>query len=220
VSWSGLLYLAFFLCSKFAISIPFLPPRPFTHDQTHSSAYGAGHVEEEEEDEGNFPLHNDENINIQDVGRPRGTNISPIVPIRNQAAAPPNYLLVLPMVPVCAAIYITSSRFFQYYHHGFDVIFGSLIGIASAWFAFRWYHLPVTRGAGWSWGARSRDRAFAVGVGRGTYVGSEGWASKKSDGRKGKGIANTVLGPGLNGAGSERTAELPKLSQSQENSPV
>jgi hypothetical protein len=129
--------------------------------------------------------------------------MSPLVPIRNQAAAPPVYLILLPMIPVCTAIYIVASRFFQFYHHGFDVISGSLIGIISAWFSFRWYHLPVTRGAGWSWGARSRDRAWGVGVGRGTYVGQEGWGSKKSDEDQAgvTGNGNVVLGPGLDGQG-------------------
>jgi hypothetical protein len=41
----------------------------------------------------------------------------------------------------------------------------------TAIFAFRWYHLPISQGAGWSWGPRSRERAFWAGVGVGTYVG-------------------------------------------------
>jgi hypothetical protein len=57
------------------------------------------------------------------------------------------------------------------------MIFGSLIGILSAYFAFRYYHLPISQGAGWSWGARSRDRAWAIGVGVPGYVGTEGWTS-------------------------------------------
>lgn len=52
--------------------------------------------------------------------------------------------------------------------------------MACAWFAFRWYHLPIRQGAGWAWGARSRDRAFWVGVGVGGYVGVEGWGSAAS----------------------------------------
>jgi hypothetical protein len=125
------------------------------------------------------------------------------IPIRNQAAAPPVYLLILPMVPICAAIYITATRFFQFHHHGFDILFGSLIGIASSWFSFRWYHLPIRQGSGWSWGARSRDRAWFVRVGVESYVGGEGWSSKKSD-ENGHGVnrKNIMLGPGLDGQGS------------------
>jgi hypothetical protein len=118
------------------------------------------------------------------------------------------------MIPISLAIYITASRFFQFYHHGFDVIIGSLIGIASSWFSFRWYHLPISRGAGWSWGARSRDRAFAVGVGYGTYVGAEGWSSKRSAQHVGSTASeNPVLGPGF-------TGQAAKLPQSHGNSPV
>lgn len=123
------------------------------------------------------------------------TNTSSLIPARNQAAAPPNYLLALPLVPICTAIYITATRFNQFFHHGFDIISGSLIGILAAWFAFRWYHLPLSQGSGWSWGARSRDRAFAIGVGVPGYVGTEGWASKKKDRTSTKG--KRVLGPGL-----------------------
>ena len=128
------------------------------------------------------------------------SNVSPIVPIRNQAAAPPTYLLVLPLIPISVAFYICASRFFQFYHHGFDIISGALIGILSAWFGFRWYHLPISRGAGWSWGARSRDRAWGIGVGVGSYVGTEGWNSKKSDDHSAAEV-NDVERPGVPYAG-------------------
>lgn len=41
--------------------------------------------------------------------------------------------------------------------------------------------MPIRRGAGWSWGARTRDRSFWLGVGREGYVGDEGWEGKKFD---------------------------------------
>ncbi|KAF2428847.1 PAP2-domain-containing protein [Tothia fuscella] len=216
MSWSGLLYLSFFLCSKFAISVPFLPPRQYSQDESISGAtlYSGRHT---------LPLHHDrshsnsdngtESANLKDLGRRSGEDTSPLVPIRNQAAAPPVYLIVLAMIPVCGAIYIVASRVFDFYHHGFDVIFGSLIGITSAWFSFRWYHLPVTRGAGWSWGARSRDRAFGIGLGRDTYVGQEGWSSKKADERvAANGNGHAILGPGLDGQG-RGLAEEHELTQ-------
>lgn len=37
------------------------------------------------------------------------------------------------------------------------------------------YHLPVTRGAGWSWGPRNADRAWGVGVGVSSYADVKGW---------------------------------------------
>ena len=45
--------------------------------------------------------------------------------------------------------------------------------------------MPIRRGAGWSWGARSRGRAWGVGVGVAGYVGTEGWGPK---GREGGGL--------------------------------
>jgi len=89
---------------------------------------------------------------------------------RDEAAAPPVYLLFLLYVPVGTALFISGTRFFNYRHHGFDIIAGGLIGCATAYFSFRLYHLPVARGSGWSWGPRSRCRAFGVGVGSHGYV--------------------------------------------------
>ena len=96
--------------------------------------------------------------------------------MRYQNAAPPVYTLVLILVPIASAIYITSTRFTDFRHFGFDMLFGSLIGITCAWFSFRFYHLPISRGAGWAWGPRTYQRAWGIGVGRGSYVGTEGWS--------------------------------------------
>lgn len=95
-----------------------------------------------------------------------------IIAARNQAAAPPVYLLVIAVIPFFASIYIASTRYSDFRHHGFDILFGYAIGTVTAVFAFRYYHLPLSQGAGWSWGPRSRDRAFWAGVGVGNYVGS------------------------------------------------
>ncbi|QDS74442.1 hypothetical protein FKW77_006314 [Venturia effusa] len=191
MSWSGLLYLAFFFCSKFAISIPFLHSRTFSRDARPTLSRDSPSQSNSGTDS-ILPLHNNE----QSFDTPEH------VPIRNQAAAPPVYLLALPLVPICAALYITATRFFQFHHHGFDLIFGSLIGIASSWFSFRWYHLPIRRGSGWSWGARSRDRAWIVPVGVESYVGHEGWSSKKSDEKHGvDGTRNPILVPRLDRQG-------------------
>ncbi|RMZ91954.1 hypothetical protein DV736_g810, partial [Chaetothyriales sp. CBS 134916] len=92
-------------------------------------------------------------------------------PPRNHAAAPPLYLALLAAVPVGAAFYVSVSRWFDYRHHAFDIISGTLIGIACAWSSFRLYHLPVRSGSGWAWGARSKERAFWMGIGRHNYVG-------------------------------------------------
>ncbi|KAF2003288.1 PAP2 domain-containing protein [Amniculicola lignicola CBS 123094] len=162
-SWAGLLYLTLFLASKFAVAIPFLPPRPFSTNPAHTSAITRSNLRSAA-----LPLHRNSNDSSEDV-----------VPIRFQAAAPPVWTLVLVLIPVGSAIYITSTRFTDYRHFGFDLLFGSLIGIISSWFSFRWYHLPITRGAGWAWGPRSFERAWGIGVGVGSYVGTEGWSHRR-----------------------------------------
>ena len=95
-----------------------------------------------------------------------------VIAARNQAAGPPVYLLVIAVLPSFASIYIASTRYSDFRHHGFDILFGYLIGFVTSVFAFRYYHLPINQGAGWSWGPRSRDRSFWAGVGVGNYVGS------------------------------------------------
>lgn len=215
-SWAGLLYLTLFLCSKFAIAVPFLPPRPYSQDPAYTAL--------EAESSSTLPLHRKpvgarassssadpfaHGHELDDAPFHRGPGghgapAQPVIPIRNQAAAPPVYLWAIAFAPVAAAIYICSSRYADFYHHGFDIISGALIGIACAYISFRWYHLPIRQGAGWSWGARSRDRAFYIGVGVGNYVGPEGWASKKAapaaDVESGR-VRNddVVVGPGLDG---------------------
>ncbi|KAF2019035.1 PAP2-domain-containing protein [Aaosphaeria arxii CBS 175.79] len=170
-SWAGLLYLTLFLASKFAVAIPFLPPRPFSTNPAHTSAVTPSNLRHNI-----LPLHSKSPTDSSVLSRAYPDD--QIVPIRYQAAAPPVYTLVLILVPIASAIYVVSTRFTDFRHHGFDMLFGSLIGITTAWFSFRWYHLPVTRGAGWSWGPRSYERAFGIGVGVGSYVGTEGWSHK------------------------------------------
>jgi len=109
---------------------------------------------------------------------PTGHNES-IIAARNQAAAPPVYLLVIAIIPFFASVYIASTRYSDYRHHGFDILFGFFIGTVSAFFAFYYYHLPIASGAGWSWGPRSKDRSFWAGVGVGNYVGIK--ESRKQD---------------------------------------
>ncbi|OQN95380.1 hypothetical protein B0A48_18615 [Cryoendolithus antarcticus] len=152
-SWSGLLYLTFFICSKFAVVIPHLPLisgallRSVPHEL--------------------LPLH-ESNASARPSGE-TGSNDSKLT-LRDLAASPPNHLIVIAFIPVAVAIYICSTRFVDYYHFGFDIISGSLIGIISASSAFRWYHMPLGRGEGWAWGPRSKNCAFGIGVGVGSYV--------------------------------------------------
>ncbi|GLA48043.1 phosphatidic acid phosphatase type [Aspergillus niger] len=97
--------------------------------------------------------------------------------IRNQGAAPPVYMLIIALVPIAVAFFISASRWFDYRHHGFDIIFGSVMGMVFAYIGFRLYQLPIIRGAGWSWGARSREHAFFMGVGLPSHVSTDSWVS-------------------------------------------
>lgn len=159
-SWAGLLYLTLYLCSKFAVVIPHLPVR--TGDDI-------------EQTDADTKFDNATSIDTQRrpmLARYGKTTRSgkPLVRARDEAAAPPVYGLFAILVPLGGALYICLSRYMDYAHHGFDIISGSVIGIVCAWFSFRLYHLPIARGSGWSWGPRSRDRAFGVGVGSHGYV--------------------------------------------------
>ena len=89
---------------------------------------------------------------------------TPQTPLRKQAAAPPTWTIILPLIPISAAAYISSTRYSDFRHHGFDIIFGSLMGILLSWISFRLYHLPIRRGAGWSWSPRSASKAWFSGV--------------------------------------------------------
>ena len=91
----------------------------------------------------------------------------------DQAAALPIYFLVIVAIPVACATYIASTRWVDHRHAGFDIFCGALLGIFFAWLGFRMYNLPLSSGAGWAWGPRSRDRAFSSGVGFRHYAGDE-----------------------------------------------
>lgn len=179
-SWSALLYLTLYLCSKFHISVPYLPFQ--LPQQTPGISQSDTHEL--------LPLHHRRGVSSsEDPSKPadfpaaQPCNFVTAQPVRNQAASPPVHLLIFAFIPIAVAIYICSTRYVEYYHPGFDIICGSLIGILTAWLSFRWYHAPFGRGEGWAWGPRSRDRAFGVGVGIAGYVGPEGWTTARRSGQ-------------------------------------
>jgi len=133
-----MLYLTLYLASKLAVSVPMLPQ---LRRQTQSPQSG---------------------LPTNALSR-RG---DPFTAFRDEAAAPSLWLLMITYIPLGVAFYIAASRYFDYRHHGFDILSGSFIGIVTAIFAFRFYHVPIGSGAGRAWGPRSRSRAFGVGIGR------------------------------------------------------
>jgi hypothetical protein len=102
--------------------------------------------------------------------------------VRTRGAAPPVLLMILSFVPTATACFIAASRWMDYRHHGFDILFGSAIGIFFAYIGFRMYHLPIQRGAGWAWGPRGPRRAFLRGVGFPSSLGIDSWThAQKTD---------------------------------------
>jgi membrane-associated phospholipid phosphatase len=179
-SAAGLVYVSLFLASKLAITIPFLAPSSYSQDTSRFSAFPSRAEKRDTEllrigcqDKGLGDTNNQ-------VQLPSGHNDA-IIAARNQAAAPPVYLLVFAIIPFFASIYISSTRYSDFRHHGFDILFGYFIGTVTSVFAFRYYHLPISQGGGWSWGPRSRDRSFWAGVGVGNYVGRNEPTNLKAD---------------------------------------
>ncbi|KAH8892412.1 PAP2 domain-containing protein [Thozetella sp. PMI_491] len=159
MSASGLVYLSLFLLSKLAITTPFY--------------VGSHRLQDEDNGFTAFPsrlsIRSKRPSPSQDPSQ-NPEHASSIVSIRRQAAAPPLYLFVIAVAPFLASVFISASRWFDFRHHGFDILFGYLIGALTSFFAFRYYHLPINGGAGWSWGPRNSDKAFWSGVGNTSYA--------------------------------------------------
>ncbi|KAI0009092.1 PAP2 superfamily-domain-containing protein [Xylariaceae sp. FL0662B] len=175
-SAAGLIYLSFFLASKFAITIPFVPEETQSRDTTSVTAFPS-RLRNERINTAYEAMRHDRDM--YGVAGPTtdpalaaqiGVHNSAVLAVRRQAAAPPLYLLLLTVLPFFTAIFIASTRWFDFRHHGFDILFGFIIGTISAWFAFRYYHLPIRSGAGWAWGPRSHDKAFWAGLGSWSYA--------------------------------------------------
>ena len=121
------------------------------------------------------------------------------LPLRSQSAAPPLYLTIFPLFCICLATYVSLTRYSDYWHHGFDIIVGALLGIASAFLGFYWYHLPISRGGGWAWAPRHQKHAFGHGLGGLTYgEPHEGYTGSSGD---------LELGP-TNGWGAAPTRDM------------
>ncbi|KAL8646194.1 MAG: hypothetical protein Q9210_006276 [Variospora velana] len=142
-SWAGMLYLTLFFAGKFGVTFP------YSSRASSNSASPSG-------------------PNLRNGGASQQTTTTPSDTTQtgggsSKPAAPPLYLLLPLFIPLCVAVYITSTRFSDFRHHPFDIIFGSLMGTAFSFLAYRLYHQPIRRGGGGSWGPRSSRRAFGFG---------------------------------------------------------
>ncbi|KAI1121583.1 acid phosphatase/Vanadium-dependent haloperoxidase [Nemania abortiva] len=182
---AGLIYLSFFLASKFAITFPFVPQETIASDSIAVTAFpsrlnrhngAASSLSANTAYEGmrsrSISAVDDDASSPLDpaVLKQVGSHNTAVAAVRRQAAAPPVYLLLLAVLPFFLAVFIASSRWFDFRHHGFDILFGFLIGTITAYFAFRYYHMPIRAGGGWAWGPRSRDKAFWAGLGSWSYA--------------------------------------------------
>jgi len=176
-SAAGLVYLSLFLASKLAITIPFLAPRAFSTEPSYLSAFPSrmsSTTRAKRFDNSAETVYKGESIEMSSRGAHKQTHHDDtVVAARKQAAAPPLYLLLFVFAPFLTAIYIASTRYSEFSHFGFDILFGFSIGTVTAYFSFRLYNLPISQGAGWAWGPRSRDRAFWAGIGVGSYATSK-----------------------------------------------
>lgn len=178
VTWAGMFYLALFLCSKFSVTIPYLLPYKYevaTRDDK-------GDVQNS--------LDGDSDNATKDIFSSAKTTS---LPLRKQAAAPPTYLFILPLICISIPAYVASTRFSDFRHHGSDIIFGSLMGTVISYISFRMYHLPIRRGAGWSWGPRSVSRAWGISMGTQGYTDGNGPMIKKPDLEAGNGLSDPAL---------------------------
>jgi len=171
-SSAGLIYLSLFLASKFAVTIPYVPQATGRIDHNSHSAFpsrirrsGAVSMVSDPDFEANECDKGWPSVEAREAAMNKV-----VLAVRRQAAAPPIYLLVLATLPFFLSVFIASTRWFDFRHHGFDIIFGYLIGVMTAFFGFRYYHLPINSGAGWAWAPRSADRAWWAGVGCYSYA--------------------------------------------------
>ncbi|GAB7339104.1 hypothetical protein MBLNU457_5755t2 [Dothideomycetes sp. NU457] len=101
--------------------------------------------------------------------------------IRTSSSAPPIFGIVIILIPISVAIYICSTRWVDFKHHGFDIISGSILGILTAWFGFRMYHSSLTQGRTWTWAPRSTEDAFAISSGKAGWEDRMGMKSRRDN---------------------------------------
>lgn len=185
---TGLIYFSLFIASKFAITIPFLAPAGFADASAFTAFPSRTRVPSiKVSGPDSYELSNRSNPNGNtrgvDGNVPSAATLDSVLgnkditrhnqtvsAVRRQAAAPPLYLLCLAIVPFGASVFIAGSRWWDFRHHAFDILFGYFIGVVTSIFAFRYYHLPISSGAGWAWGPRSHDKAFWAGIGSFSYA--------------------------------------------------
>ena len=68
------------------------------------------------------------------------------------------------------------------------------MGVFIAWASFRWFHAPIRRGAGWSWGPRSHERAWGSPLGVQGFAGGDVELKRNDDLEAGAVPAHNAVG--------------------------
>ncbi|KAI0913081.1 PAP2 superfamily-domain-containing protein [Ustulina deusta] len=173
ISAAGLVYLTLLLASKLSVGIPFLHPRSFTEDETHVSAFPSRTNYQNISSLIPLETRGASQQHTNGAGYDGISQRDNMIAARNQAATPPLYLIIIMLLPLGTAVFISTSRWYDFQHHGFDILVSFAAGTLFAILSFRYYHLPIGRGAGWAWGPRSKSRAFFAGIGSAGYAGDK-----------------------------------------------
>lgn len=140
-------------------------------------------------------------------------------PLSTKTAPPaPIYLLFPCLIPTGAAIYIASTRYSDYQHHGFDVLVSALLGTILAFCGFAWYHVPVPRRVGSQASQSGETGAFGGGAVEERGVWRWNWVPRQPHLRmhqnqqlhKGK-LAADVEAAGGSGGGTTRSFSSEQL---------
>lgn len=182
---AGLGYLALFLAFKLGVVFP-LACVPLSRDDvvlsalafpsrsarppSHREAYELHDLSQLVPSHDDLPSSASAQNSQEHQSKSRDPSGQMPVSSRRAGAAPPLYLLVIVLAPLFASLFIAASRWYNYRHHGFDILFGYSIGAVAALVAFRMYQLPMSYGAGWAWGPRNPDKAFWAGIGSSSWA--------------------------------------------------
>ncbi|TQV95927.1 PAP2 domain-containing protein [Cordyceps javanica] len=200
-SAGGLIYLSLYLASKFAVTLPWIMPGSSDNVASHA-AFPSRQGQADAQAQNGYEEGNDPSWPLS----AKRSSSSKLHGARMRAAAPPVFLLVITLVPFCLSMVISASRWFNYRHHGFDILFGYLIGTICAIYSFRYYHMPIQDGAGWAWGPRNPARAFWAGVG------NVGYGSPNSDQVAESADIEAYSQPAISRGANLRTVQQPEAN--------
>lgn len=89
-----------------------------------------------------------------------GIRLSKLNPTK-VTSAPPLWQTAIALIPILVMLFVSSSRYADFHHAGFDIIAGMILGSVLGWVSFRFYHSSVRRASGLvAWVPRDANHAF------------------------------------------------------------